>query len=200
MSADRLVALWLGARYATEAAALRLSIAVIGLHFLCYTLEGALDPADDRDRRPQAQLASVAVFLMGVAVAARLHAGWRGILAAQLVAVTLQSALYLAILGRRYGLPAARELVHGAVTVGAGTLVVGVLARRAGADGGATVVLVVAEAAAAVVLVALARAAGARWPALILGTVTQQRSPTCVASPVPSPSTAAPSRPRSSSG
>ncbi len=201
MSADRLVGLWLGPRYAAEAAALRLSLVVIGVHFFCYTLEGAIDPADERDARPRVQLAAAALFALGVGVAVRAHAGWPGVFAAQLVAVVAQAALYLVILARRYGLPAARELVHGAVTVGAGCALVGVIARRAGAGPRATVVLALAEAATALALVALARAAGARWPALVLGSfVRSQRRPACAASAVPSRSTAAPSRPGSSSG
>jgi hypothetical protein len=201
MSADRLVALWLGPRYAAQAAALRLSLVVIGVNFFCYTLEGAIDPADERDARPRAQLAAAAAFAVGVAAAARAHAGWPGVLVAQLAAVLAQAALYLAILARRYGLPAPRELVHGAVTVGAGCALVGVVARRGGAGARATVVLALAEAATALALVALARAAGARWPALVLGGFSRsQRRSSCAASAAPSPSTAAPSRPGSSSG
>lgn len=199
MSADRLVALWLGGRYATEAAALRLSILVIGLHFLCYTLEGALDPKDDRDARPQAQLAAVAVFVVGVMIAARARAGWPGVLAAQLVAAVVQVALYFVVLARRYGLPRGREVVHGAVTVGLGCALVGIIARDAEPGARTTVVLVAAEAVAAMAFVALARAAGARWPALILGNFRSERREPCVASAAPSASTAAPSRPGSSS-
>lgn len=200
MSADRLVGLWLGGRYAAEAAALRLSILVIGLHFLCYTLEGALDPKDERDARPQAQLAAAAVFVVGVMVAAKARAGWPGVLAAQLVAASVQTALYFVVLARRYGLPAARELVHGAVTVGLGCAIVGVIARSRGGGVRDTIVLVVAEAATAIFFVALARAAGARWPALVLGNFRSERSSPCVASAAPSASTAAPSPPGSSSG
>ncbi|HXU68706.1 MAG TPA: hypothetical protein VN947_05230 [Polyangia bacterium] len=200
MSADRLVGLWLGGRYAAEAAALRLSILVIGLHFLCYTLEGALDPKDERDARPQAQLAAAAVFVVGVMVAAKARAGWPGVLAAQLVAAAVQTALYLVVLARRYGLPAARELVHGAVTVGIACGLVGLVARRSGSGARGTLVLVGAEAATAIVFVALARAAGARWPGLVLGNFRSERRPPCAASAAPSASTAAPSRPGSSSG
>ena len=201
MSADRLVGVWLGARYASEAAALRLSLLVIGAHFLSYTLEGAIDPADERDDRPRAQLAAAALFVALVAVAAHAHAGWPGVFVAQLVAALVQVALYLGILARRYGLPAGREVFHGAVTVGAGCALAGVIARRAGAGPRATVVLALAEAVTALALVALARAAGARWPALILGLAERsERRPACAASAAPSRSTAAPSRPGSSSG
>jgi O-antigen/teichoic acid export membrane protein len=169
MSGDRVVSLWLGERYAATPLVLRCSVIVIGLHFFCYTLEGVLDPLDDQNRRPRAQLVAAGLFCLGVAAACGLHAGWPGVFLAQLAAVLLQTALYLRMLAARYGLPESRELIHGALTVGGGCTLIGFFARGAGTGSGPTAFLVASEAAAAVVLVMMARRAGVRWLGLLLG-------------------------------
>src|SRR5206468_332834 len=137
-------------------------------HFFCYALEGVLDADDPGHRRPRAQLAACGLFAVGALAAVEARAGAGGILVAQLGAALLQTALYLRLVARRYGLPATRELLHGALTVGAGAALIGILGRLAATGAAATVATCAAQALAAFALLALARASGASWPSLLL--------------------------------
>jgi O-antigen/teichoic acid export membrane protein len=200
MTADHVVQLWLGERYAAQALVLRLSIAIIGLHFFCYTLEGSLDAEDDRDRRPHAQLVGAASFAIGATIAWRLHAGWHAVLIAQAVAIVVQALLYVVILALRYGLPPRREMIHSAL-VAVSCVAVGIAGRFAHHGTRSTIVLVVAEAATVIGVLALAQASSVRWPALLLGGLARnKRRESCAASPASSSSTAVPSTPTSSNG
>lgn len=200
MTADHLVHLWLGERYAAQALVLRLSVVIIGLHFFCYTLEGSLDAEDDRDRRPYAQLIGAALFAVGAAISWRLHAGWHAVAIAQLVAIIVQATLYVIILALRYGLPPWRELIHAGL-VAAACIGVGIAARLRHAGTTSTLILVAAEAATVVAVLALASVGGVRWPVLLLGSlVRRKRRESCAASPASSSSTAASSNPTSSNG
>ncbi len=165
---DRLVALWLGERFDAPQAVVRIGVAAVVLHFFCYALEGVLDADDPEHRRPRAQLAACGLFAVGVLASVEAHAGVGGILVAQLAAALLQTALYLRLVARRYGLPATRELLHGALTVGAAAALIGMVGRFAAAGALATVATCAAQVVAALALFAAARSSGASWPTLLM--------------------------------
>jgi hypothetical protein len=170
VSGDRLVALWLGESYAAARLVVRLAVAAVALQFLCYTLEGILDADDPRHLRPRAQLLCAAVFVAALGTGALLGASALGVAAAQLAASLAQTALYVRLVARRYGLPRPRELAHGALTVGAAAALAGLLPRALLPPGAAqTVAAVALSGAAALALAAVARAAGVSWPSLLLG-------------------------------
>jgi hypothetical protein len=166
-SGDRLAALWLGERFAAPALVLA-SVAAVALQFFCYALEGVLDADDGGHRRPRAQLAAAALFAVGALAAVEARAGAAGVVVAQLAASLAQTALYLALVARRYGLPTVRELLNGAVTVGGAAVLVGAAARWTGEGALATALAVAAQGVVALATALAARASGARWPELLL--------------------------------
>src|SRR5215472_3040425 len=175
-SGDRLVALWLGDQFRAYGALVRVAVIAVGLQCLCGTLEGVIDAADPAHQRPRAQFMAVLLFFIGAGLSVAFAAGWPGIVMAQLVAAVVLAVLYTRLIARRYGLPSRRELYNGALTVGGAAFAAGLPLRWTGHGLSSTVLLVSGQASAALIAFWLARSAGVRWPALILG--ERGRAPT----------------------
>lgn len=168
-SADRLTEVWLGPQFSGYSTLVRLAVVPVGLQYICYTLEGAIDAEDPEHQRPRTQFLASLLFFAGAGLAVIFHAGWPGIVAAQLVPSVVQVVLYTRLMARRYGLPPARELIHGALTVGLGAFLVGLPLRMGGQGLRGTALLSVGQLLVVLALLWMAWAAGVRWPSLVLG-------------------------------